>query len=118
AFGLVQHRLLPFQPKPGEVFKDNAFVFRLAARLIDVLNAKQNSSARALGHVMCRNRSEGVAEMQMAGWTWRKPRDNHAGHLTRIRANGAGYSNIDRSAAGARPRQRHASRGAVPRLWR
>src|SRR5947207_6820113 len=38
--------------------------------------------------------------------------------LREIRANGAGYSNIDRSAAGARPRQRHTSRGAVPRLWR
>ena len=64
--GLPPHRLLPHEAEPSQVFVDGALVFPATARLIDVLDAQQQPSARSLRHIGIEQGRQRVAEMQMA----------------------------------------------------
>ena len=77
AIGLTHHRLLPGNPEPRQILENGGDEFLAATRRIDILD----SNDQALAQFVRSDRREGVAEMQEAGWTWRKSRDNHKNSL-------------------------------------
>src|SRR5205085_6209036 len=73
--GLTADRPIPIEPEPAQILEDRLGVFRAAARVVDVLDAEQKAPARFARRapsLQCRTH---MAEMQIPGRAWRKPRD-------------------------------------------
>jgi ribosomal protein S18 acetylase RimI-like enzyme len=75
--GLAQHRLFPVKIKPMQILENRLDKFLSAPRRVEILDAQQEPAACG----MRGQRSERMAQMQKAGWTWRKSRDNHSARL-------------------------------------
>lgn len=67
---------IPVEAQPGQVFEDRGSVFGAAAGGVDVLQPQKKAAAAIAGVAAGEQGAEGVAEVQVAGWTWREPADN------------------------------------------
>src|SRR3954471_3872526 len=116
ALRLAQHRLFLLQAQPREVLINRLLEFPTAAALIDIFDPQQKASAVPLRCIVGRERREGVAEMQLTGWTWRKPRDNHAGETTANGRHGTWKQDVERTTVAAGARTGNASCRSLSRL--
>ena len=65
-FRLPQYRLFPRNAEPGEVFIDRGFIFRAAARSVDILDAQQHAPTHGLRHLEIHQRRQRMTEMEVA----------------------------------------------------
>ncbi len=63
---LAARRLWPVQPQPAQVFDDGGLEFRPGPRLVDILDAQQETAAGLARHPRIEEGGEGVAQMQPA----------------------------------------------------
>jgi ribosomal protein S18 acetylase RimI-like enzyme len=77
AIGLAQHRLPPAQAQPVQIFENRSDEFLAAPCCVDVFDTEQES----LPGIVRRDGRERMAQMQQAGWTRCKTRDNHLPRL-------------------------------------
>src|SRR5204863_5472165 len=73
--GLTADRPIPIEPDPAQILDNSLGVFRAAARVVDVLDAQQKAPARFARRAPSLQRRTHMAEMQIPGRAWRKPRD-------------------------------------------
>lgn len=77
---LPVHGLFPVQAQPGEVLIKCALVFRPAARDIDILDAKKETTAALARQLRVQERGIDVTEVQIAVRRWRETEDGALGH--------------------------------------
>ena len=63
---LVQDRLFPLQPKPGQILEDGLDIVGSGAVDVDVLDPKQKTPAKTARHLEPGQRRQRVAEVQLA----------------------------------------------------
>src|SRR5262249_61753664 len=72
---LLQHRLFPAEPEPGEVLEDTGDEARARAANVDVLDAHKEAAADGTCPLEGEEGGKGMAQMQFAIRTGGKPED-------------------------------------------